>query len=214
MKKRIHTFSLIFIVTGMLLTSFGPAQAQQSQDGWISLFNGKNLNGWEVGQHAETFSVQDGKIVVHGKRAHLFYIGPVNHHQFDDFEFKADVMTTEGSNSGIYFHTQYQAKGWPSKGYEAQVNNSFDEDPIRTGSLYGIDNFTKTVVGDGTWFTMHIKMEGRHITVSVDDQQVVDYMEPKSAVQKDRFLKSGTFALQGHDPDSKIYFKNIMVRPL
>ena len=104
----------------------------QAQDGWISIFDGKSLDGWKVGENASTFSVQDGAIVVFGPRAHLYYQGTVENHVFTNFEWKADVMTFPGANSGMYFHTEYQEGGWPSKGYEVQVNNSHT-DPIRTG---------------------------------------------------------------------------------
>ncbi len=213
MLKKISTITLTILLLGFFTGSI-QSQNPQAKSEWIPLFDGQSLDGWQVGQHPETFSVEDGKIVAHGKKAHLFYTGPVENHSFDNFEFKADVMTTEGSNSGIYFLTQYQEKGWPSKGYEAQVNNSYDKDPRRTGSLYGIDDVKKTVVNDNSWFTLRIKVEGRHITISVDGKQLVDYMQPKDATQQERFLESGTFALQGHDPDSKVYFKNIKVRPL
>ena len=46
-----------------------------AQEGWISLFDGKSLDGWKVGENAATFSVQDGAIVVFGPRAHLYYMG-------------------------------------------------------------------------------------------------------------------------------------------
>ncbi|MGK7369672.1 MAG: 3-keto-disaccharide hydrolase, partial [Candidatus Halalkalibacterium sp. M3_1C_030] len=136
---------------------------------------------------------------------------------FTNFEFKADVKTTPGSNSGIYFHTEYQDSGWPSKGYEAQVNNS-GSDPRKTGSLYAIKDVNEAPAKDGEWFTMHIKVQGDHITIKVDGMKTVDYTEPDNAERPDgmaeRLLSSGTFALQGHDPESIVYFKNIMVKPL
>src|SRR5690349_21802163 len=73
--------------------------------GWVSLFDGKSLNNWKISEHPETFSVKDGSIMVFGERAHLFYEGPVGNHNFKNFEFKAQVMTTPGSNSGIFVHT-------------------------------------------------------------------------------------------------------------
>ena len=54
-----------------------------------------------------TFSVVDGMIKVNGNRSHLFYVGPVQNHNFKNFELKADIMTKPGSNSGVYFHTEY-----------------------------------------------------------------------------------------------------------
>ena len=189
----------------------------KTQEGWISLFDGKSLNGWKVGDHAETFSIENGTISVHGQTAHLFYDGPVMNHVFKNFEFKAEVMTKPGANSGIYFHTTYQQGGWPSKGYEVQVNNSHT-DWRRTGSLYGIQDVKETYVKDDEWYTEYIKVEGKHVMVKLNDKTVVDYTEPADLKRpddmKDRIISNGTFALQGHDPKSQVYFRNIFVKPL
>lgn len=202
----------------LLLFSFilfsSTAFTQSSNDEWISLFDGESFENWKASENPETFSIEDGKIVVDGPRAHLFYTGPVQNHDFDDFVFKADIMTMENANSGIFFHTKYQEEGWPAHGYEAQVNNTYGPDPRRTASLYNVDDNTEVIFPDNEWFTMTIRVEGRHITISVNDQVITDYTEPEDVDRGTNVLSSGTFALQGHDPDSKIYYKNIKVKPL
>ena len=190
----------------------------QAQDGWMPLFDGKTLDGWKVGENAAPFSVQDGAIVVFGPRAHLYYMGPVENHVFRNFEWKADVMTFPGSNSGMYFHTEYQDGGWPQKGYEVQVNNSHT-DPIRTGSLYNIVNVMNTAPAkDNEWFTQHIIVQGKTVTIKVNGKTTAEYTEPadvtRPADMKGRLISQGTFALQGHDPKSRVHYKNIMVKPL
>lgn len=189
----------------------------QHKKGWVSLFDGKTLDGWKVGANASCFSLVDGSIMVNGNVAHLFYDGPVQQHDFKNFEFKADVMTMPGSNSGIYFHTVYQESSWPKKGYEVQVNNSHT-DWRRTGSLYAIQDIRETYVKDSVWYTERINVKGKHVSVFINNKQVVDYTEPEE-VNRDRgmegrLLSSGTFALQGHDPKSKVFYKNIMVKVL
>ncbi len=187
-------------------------------DGWLSLFNGNSLAGWKVGENANAFRADSGMIIVKGNVAHLFYEGEVHHHDFKNFEFKADVLTTMGSNSGIYFHTAYQENSWPKKGYEVQVNNSHT-DWRRTGSLYGISDVKEVYVNDGEWYTEYIQVMGKRVVIKINDKTVVDYTEPENVLRQrgndtGRVLSSGTFALQGHDPKSKVYFKNIMVKPL
>jgi len=211
MRKVIHFYAIPLCL--LLFTSFG----RTPQDDWVSLFDGKSLANWKVGDNASTFSIENGTIVAHGPTAHLFYEGDVHRHNFKNFEFKAEVMTTPGSNSGIYFHTEYQDSSWPKKGYEVQVNNSHT-DWRRTGSLYAVQDVKEVYVKDNEWFTEYFKVEGKHITVKINDKAVVDYTEPAN-VKRDpgsegRVLSSGTFALQGHDPNSKVYFKKIMVKVL
>ena len=129
---------------------FHVTHAQQ----WVSLFDGKTLNDWKVGDNASTFSVDSGMIKVNGNTAHLFYEGAVNDHRFKNFEFKADVMTRPHSNSGIYFHTAFQQGGWPQVGYEVQVNNSHT-DWRRTGSLYGIEDERSGGTGQCLVYRIH-----------------------------------------------------------
>ena len=185
------------------------AGACVGEEGWISLFDGRSLEGWKAGENASTFSVVDGAIVAHGPRSHLFYVGPVQDHSFKNFELKADVMTTPGSNSGIYFHTNYQQSGWPRTGFECQVNNTH-RDPKRTGSLYNVKNVRQTTAKDNQWFVYHITVNGKRVVIRIDGKVVVDYAEPDDTHR----LSNGTFALQGHDPRSKVYYKNILVKPL
>ena len=211
--KNLLSFCLVLFFA-IACTSSKPTA---TSDGWVSLFDGKTLTGWKASENPGTFKVEDGAIVVHGPRAHLFYVGPEMNHDFDNFEFKAQVMTTPGSNSGIFIHTAYQEEGWPSKGHEVQVNNS-QSDWRRTGSVYAYDDVKEVHVQDNEWYTQHIIVQGNKVTVKLNGKTVVEYTEPENAERpadaKDKVLSSGTFALQGHDPDSKVYFKDIMVKPL
>lgn len=197
----------------MIALLFSAAQAPVKKKKWISLFDGKTLNGWKVGANAETFKVEDGAIVVNGKVAHLFYDGEAR--DFKNFELKLDVMTMPGSNSGVYIHTQYQENGWPKKGYEVQVNNSHT-DWRRTAGLYAVQDVKEAPAQDNEWFTMHIIVREKKIRVLVNKKQVVDYTEPENAVREKgmegRLLSSGTIALQGHDPKSKVLYKNIKLK--
>ncbi len=211
--KRILTITIL--CAGLIaITAF---TVHQPKPRWKSLFDGKTLDNWKVGDNAGTFAIEDGKIAVNGKVAHLFYDGPVGNHQFKNFEFKADVMTLPGSNSGIYFHTEFQQGGWPKKGYEVQVNNSHT-DWRRTGSLYGIEDVKEVFVKDNEWYTEYIKVQGKRILIKINDKTVVDYTEPEPLQKEEgnalRKLSTGTFALQGHDPKSKVYYKNIKVKVL
>lgn len=205
----------LLTITACMLGSV--AVAQKRSKGWISLFDGKTLNDWKVGDNAATFTVDSGMIIAHGNVAHLFYDGKVGDHNFRNFHFKTDVMTTPGSNSGIYFHTAFQQGGWPSKGYEVQVNNSHT-DWRRTGSLYAVQDVKDVLVKDNEWYTEEIIVQGKKVTVKVNGKVVVEYTEPgnaqRSADMNGRVLSSGTFALQGHDPNSKVYYKNIQVKIL
>lgn len=207
---RLKLCSLI-LATICFLSAVSPSKKQK----WIALFDGKTLSGWKVGANAETFKVENGAIVVNGKVAHLFYDGDAGNHDFKNFELKLDIMTMPGSNSGVYIHTQYQESSWPKKGYEVQVNNSHT-DWRRTAGLYAVQDVKEAPAKDNEWFTMHIVVKEKNIRVFVNKKQVVDYTEPANAKRdkgmEGRLLSSGTIALQGHDPNSKVFYKNIKLK--
>ena len=206
----------------LLILLAGPATAI-GQEGWVQLFDGQTLNGWKAGESPSSFRVADGSIAADGLRAHLFYVGDGQPVSFRNFEFMAEVMAKPGANSGIYFHTEFQKEGFPAKGFEAQVNNSAGSlagylELKKTGSLYGIRNQYKATVGDDQWFTMYIAVRGKRVEIRVNGVLLVDYVEPSDPVapssRQERRLSSGTFALQCHDPGSKVFFRNLRVRRL
>ena len=202
------TFLLTCFMAIAVLTFTSMKESEAPAEGWVSIFDGKSFNNWKMSEHPETFTIKDGAIVVFGERSHLFYEGPVGNHNFKNFEFKAQVMTTPGSNSGIFVHTEYQAEGWPKAGYEIQVNNTHT-DWRKTGSVYALQDVKVAPANDNEWFTEHIIVNGDKVTVKVNDKVINDYTEKDPAR-----IRTGTVALQGHDPKSKVYYKDVMVKIL
>lgn len=214
MKRRSSTLAIL-VAFSVVLGNVGRLMAD---DGWVSLFNGKDLSGWKANENKESFRVEDGKIVANGPRSHLFYVGPVNKANFKNFEWKCEIMTKPNSNSGMYFHTKYQDEGWPSAGYEVQVNNTHG-DPKKTGGLYAVaDVMDNSPAKDGEWFTQHVIVKGSKVVVKVNDKVTTEYTQPENPKRPEgmegRVLKEGTFALQGHDPISEVHYRKVMVKVL
>jgi hypothetical protein len=219
-----------------LLTSLLPlvlaaglqSAAPPLEPGFTSLFNGTDFTGWKISGPAESFTIRDGAIVANGATSHAFYDGSFHDHSFRNFELKVDVMTRAGSNGGVYVLTELQepaagivrATGrFPSKGFEIQVNNSHS-DRIRTGSLYHVvDILDDSPAKDDEWFTEDIIVKGDTITVSVNGKQVVQWTQPADWMggregPGRKITGPGTIALQGHDPKSTVYYKNIRIKPM
>jgi hypothetical protein len=182
---------------------------------FVQLFDGKSMDGWKVNENPKSWKVEDGCLVCQGERSHIFYVGDTK--PFKNFHFKADVKTMPNSNAGIYFHTKYQDEGWPKYGFECQVNLSYKADPRKTSSLYAVKDVLEPAAKDNEWYTQEIIVQGKKVTLKVNDKTLVEYDEPAGIeAGKDftRVLDEGTFALQAHDPGSKVYFKNLMVKRL
>lgn len=182
---------------------------------WTEMFNGKDLSGWKVSEeNPGSFQVKDGMLVIDGPRAHLFYVGPEGKAAMRDFEFEAMVKTFPSANSGVFFHTQWQASGWPTHGYEAQVNASH-KDPRKTGSVYAVKDVMNNAPNqDGEWFKYSIRVEGKRVVIKVNDKVVNDYTEPEDPGHATRKLGEGTIAIQAHDPKSVVHYKNLRYRAL
>lgn len=215
MKKIIAAFLIAFII---LVTGC-------KTDEWQVLFNGEDLSGWTASENPGSWKVENGEVITAGTRSHLFYTGEVEDHNFRNFELMLEVKTTPGSNSGVYFHTEYQDEGWPSKGYECQVINSNNPaepgayvEHKMTGSIYAIRNTWKSPVKDNEWFNYHIVVRGKTIQTYINDELIAEYTEPDTSLVSNDFagrrLSSGTFALQCHDPGSEVHYRNIRVKVL
>lgn len=190
----------------LLATSFTPAVAQEGD--WIQLFNGKDLSGWKLNENGK-IKVEEGQIKVSGERAHLFYTG----REFGDFVFEAEVKTTPGSNSGIYFHTKYQEEGWPEKGHEIQVNVSH-ADPVKSGSLYNRVKIFKTPMKDNEWARYRVTVKGDTVRTEINDVVLYEYVQPPGVTAEPMIGESGLFAIQAHDPNSVVYYRNIRAKSL
>ncbi len=191
---------------------------------WIDLFNGRNLDNWRPSENQASWKIIDGNLAADGPRSHLFYTGPVNQANFKNFELEVECIARHDCNSGVYFHTAYQEKGFPIKGFEIQINNTASgegsyRERKKTGSLYGIRNVYKQFIADDQWFKMHVAVRGKNIQIRLNGMLVVDYVEPTppiipEAAETQRFLDRGTFALQCHNDGSRALFRSVRVRPL
>ena len=99
------------------------------------------------------------------------------------------------------------------------MNNTYVRDPIRTGSLYQIVNITEAPARDDEWFTEHITVMGSMVMTQVNDKHLVHWMEPadwkgQGATGPDKRIRTGTIALQAHDPGSTVYYRNIRIKLL
>ena len=184
----------------LALSAMAADAPKAGKDGWVSMFDGKTLDGWKASERPENWKVENGAIVGGGERSHLFWTKEI----CENCEFRATVKINTGGNSGMYFRAQEIAPGWP-KGYEAQVNTSH-KDPVKTGSLYNIVKVLDKLVPEETWFTQHIIADGDHIIIKVNDKVTVD--------TKDATYAKGYLALQAHDPGSVMMYKDLMFRPI
>jgi len=196
-------------LAGLLLTSCCTTQDTQSGEApWVSLFDGKTLDGWTPRGKA-TWTVVDGVLTGQSSEGHgHIYAGP----ELTDLEVKGVFrISSQGANanSGLYFRAnppEDNPDGYP-RGYEAQICNSQD---AFTGWLWKpgapTGKASALLTKDGEWFPMRVKVVGNQIQIWVKEQLVTTY-------QDDEYTK-GYFAIQCHNPGMTIEAKDLYYRDL
>lgn len=195
------------------------------EPGFTSLFNATDLAGWKIAGAPESFTISDGAIVASGPASHAYYDGSFRNHRFRNFELRIDVLVRAGGNGGVYVLTEFEEVGgnerasgrFPSKGFEVQAYNG-TAGP-RTGSLYHVVDLDEPLVKDGEWFTETIVVQNDTIVVKVNGKQVVKWTQPADwnggrEGPGRKITGPGTIALQAHDPNSAVLYKNIRIKPL
>jgi len=194
-----------------VLLAISSSTSIKADDGpWISLFDGKTLQGWrKVGEDQSVWEVKDGAIVSSGTTSMLVTTTV----PYKNFRYRADLKINDGGNSGMYFRTP--ARPGFLDGYEAQIDSTHT-DPIRTGSLYGFCHVYKQHVQPDTWFNYEVEVRddewnGRQLTrikLFINGDELYEYLD------FERTFKEGQFAFQQHDPGSKVSIRKVEVMRL
>lgn len=201
---------LPILCAGLLVTIVSASSFGADEPVWISLFDGKTMEGWErVGNEESVWEVKEGALSGSGPASMLVCTkGP-----YKNFKYRAEVKISDGGNSGLYFRTT--RKPGFSDGYEAQIDSTHT-DPIRTGSLYGFCHVYKQLVKPDTWFEYEIEVRddvwrGREMTrikITVDGNELYEHMDFAKA------FPAGHFAFQHHDPGSIVHIRKVEVLKL
>ncbi|HIF00018.1 MAG TPA: DUF1080 domain-containing protein [Planctomycetes bacterium] len=170
------------------------------RDGWVSLFDGTTLFGWDVPSETN-WHVEDGAIVADsGERSLL-----LTPFAFDDFQLRCDFHMGAAGNSGVFLRTAEGASNPAKDTYELNICDSHESH--KTGSLVGRHIAENVPTVEGDWHTFDIRCEGLHISVKLDGQEIVDFTD-----QSDAPRSSGRIGLQMNS--GRIAFRNIFLRPL
>ena len=184
------------------------------------LFNGKDLTGWRpVPGTKSQFSVVDGTIHLVNGSGFL-----ETQSTWGDFILQAQIKTNgKGLNSGIFFRAMPGTEKAPSNGYEAQVQNGYEQDdrtkPVDygTGAIYRRVKARRVISNDFEWFTMTVAATGAHVGVWVEGEQVTDWTDtrpPSDNPREGLRTKAGHFSLQGHDATTDLSFRNFRAAEL
>ena len=182
-----------------------PAQMQAAQDQWITLFDGTSLDGWTQAGPGDFVLEPDGTMLGRGGMGLFYYAGQ----SFRDYVLEVDWKVGKHSaNSGVFLRFPATDDPWVAvnQGYEIQIDNSRDPDHV-TGSVYSFSApFQVNANPTDAWNTFRIEVTGQRYQVWLNDEKVNDFIGERS--------REGYVGLQNHDDSSKVWFRNIRVKPL
>ena len=207
--------SLTWMALGLLATTFsfaGGADEAPSEAGFVPIFNGKNLDGWEG--DLKLWKVADGHLVGDspGIKQNEFL---ATKKTYSDFELRLEFKLHQGvGNTGIQFRSLRDPKSSEVSGYQADVGEKYwgclyDEHRRNKVLVQAPAELEKSLKKDD-WNRYVIRAEGDHITLKVNDITTVDYHEPDAKI-----ARSGMIAVQVHSGGPlKVEFRNIRIKEL
>lgn len=177
-----------------------PLTADEIQQGWISLFDGRSLFGWQV-PTVSNWHVEDGTIVVDNGEKSLL----LTPFELDDFELRCDFQLAAGGNSGLFLRTAENPASPATDTYELNICDSHPTH--KTGSLVGRFVAENVPAVESDWHTFRVLFEGPKIQVWLDEKQIVDFVDTSDAVRL-----TGRLGLQMNE--GRAAYRNVCVRPL
>jgi hypothetical protein len=197
--------TLVIALLFAAIAAFQYAVTASAQDGWITLFDGKNLDQW-VSDGTATFVIEDGSVIAKDKKdpkAVAAYL--VSKQSFKDFEIRAEFWVSDDGNSGIFIRNTDPKNISSKTGYEVNI---FDQRPDPSMGTGGIVPFAKTLVpikAGGKWSTYEIVAKGPKFWATLNGTKTVDGAENADH-------KEGPIALQFGQGTVK--FRKVQIKPL
>lgn len=149
----------------------GTVRAAPDDPGFVSLFDGKTLNGWHV-MGTPGWTVQEGVLVAPGRGSGWLR----SDKEYENFVLRVEFKNSPKGNSGVFIRGA--EKGRTSRtGMEIQILDDFGKRPDKnsSGSLYDMIPPTASAVKPaGEWNDYEITARGTHIQVRLNGQLVQD----------------------------------------
>jgi hypothetical protein len=231
--SRLSTVGILSLLAVVAVTVRSKADdntlsTEDKQDGWVLLFNGKDLDGWKTssGQPSKV-PVGDRSINPHGCGGYMM----IHEKTWSDFVLSLDFKISKGCNSGVFVRT-YPLTPRPGKdvgfnGIEIAIDDTTSAGFHDTGAIYDLVKPTRNAMKPpGDWNQMVITCDGPKLAVEVNGEPVTrmnldnwtepnrrpDGSEHKFDIAYKNHPRFGYIGLQDHG--SACWYKNIKIKPL
>lgn len=177
----------------------------------VSLFNGKDLTGWEI-YGTEKWYVKDGLLVCEsGPEKKYGYLATREY--FDNFDLSLEFKQEADGNSGVFFRSfiepDVKVNGWQVEVAPKGNDTGGIYESYGRGWLVQIPDEKENILKEGEWNTLRIKVEGDNVKTWLNGEEMVDLTDEKIGKAQ------GRIALQIHDGGGiKVVWRNFNLKTL
>jgi hypothetical protein len=201
----------------LALSTSSPAGGDKPPEGFVSIFNGKDLTGWKATGKMDVWGAENGIMYVSGGGGGWL----LTEKEYDNFDLRLEYKMSKHSNSGVALRTPF--KGDPAYvGMEIQLIDDLNWKGLQswqhTGSIYNVVPAKKIANKDiGEWNTIRIVANGRKVLVvnngeTLVDANLDDFVEEHGKKHPGILRDKGHVGFQSHD--NRVEFKNIYLKPM
>ncbi|MHC4403634.1 MAG: 3-keto-disaccharide hydrolase [Planctomycetota bacterium] len=191
------------------------AEKKKEKDGWQSLFNGKDLEGWEQHGGKAVYRVEDGAIMGHSvpNTSNSFLC---TKKRFGDFELTFEVKVDNGLNSGVQIRSNIKEN---DRVFGPQVE--IEAAPGEAGYIYGEatgrgwlsqDRSKKDAFKNGEWNRYRVLAKGDNVRTWINDKPIADLTDEKSS--REGLIGLQVHGVGGREESMYVRWRNIKIREL
>jgi hypothetical protein len=197
--KRWSAMAAALLVLGFAAVRYSPEASGQADAGWVTLFDGSNLDNWNAIGNAN-WTLADGAVQADKGNGFL-----VSKNSYADFQIRAEFWADEDANSGIFIRCADPQKVTAASSYEVNIFDKRPDPSYGTGAIVDVAKPSTMLKAAGKWNTYEIIAKGPELTVTLNGTRTVDAV-------KDSKHARGPFALQY--AGGVVKFRKVQIKPM
>ena len=197
------TLAIALLFSAIAVAHYTGTASGQADGGWVTLFDGKNLDQWD-GDGTATFKIEDGAVIATDKKdpkATASYL--ISKKSYKNFVLRAEFWVSDDANSGLFLRCDPKKIGAKTC-YEYNIFDKRPDPTYGTASIVYIAEVNPMPKAGSKWSTMEAGADGRHLTLVFDGKKTVDV--------RNGLWEEGHIALQFGTGTVK--FRKIEIKPL
>lgn len=166
--QRWFAISLGLLLVGLTSVWHAQQASGQANAGWITLFDGKNLDNWTPIGDAN-WRLEDGAVVADKGNGFL-----VSKNSYTDFQIRAEFWVDPDANSGVFIRATDPAKVTAANAYEVNIFDKRPDPTYGTGAIVNVAKPSTFLKAANQWNTYDITAKGPQFTVILNGTKTID----------------------------------------